>query len=55
MNKLSKLIGVAIVVCLGIAVYDFNTHAIIGWTLALGYFICDQVSESYIRKMQDER
>jgi hypothetical protein len=55
MNKLSKLIGVAITVGLGIAIYDFEIHAIIGWCIALGYFACFELNESQIRKMRDEK
>jgi hypothetical protein len=55
MNKLDKLIAVANVGCLGIAIYDYNIHAIIGWASSLVYISCYQVSERKIRKMQDER
>jgi hypothetical protein len=55
MNKLSKLIGAAIVVGLGIAIYDSEVHAIIGWCLALGYFCCFELNESQIKKYIDDR
>jgi hypothetical protein len=53
MNKLSKLIGAAITVGLGIAIYDFEIHAIIGWFLALGYFCCFELDEIAISTLQD--
>ena len=55
MNKSSMLIGVGISVGLGVAIYDCNPHAIIGWALALGYFACFELNEGQIRKMQDEK
>jgi hypothetical protein len=51
MNKLSKLIGVAITAGLGIAIYDSEMHSIIGWCLALGYFCCFQLNENELRKI----
>jgi hypothetical protein len=53
MNKLSKLIGVAITVGLGVAIYNSQIHSIMGWCIALGYFCCFQLNEAQIRKCLD--
>ncbi len=53
MNKISKLIGVAILVGLGSAIYDSDMHTITGWGIALGYFCCFQLNEGQIRKCLD--
>jgi hypothetical protein len=63
MKTFRIITALAIAGNLGISIYGYDLHSIIGWCIALGYFCCFELNESQIqnmyesqiRKMRDEK